>query len=139
KILTWNINTISLYINTQILPKICQLKRGTNRVREPARLVICTLENMKQNSSNRICRMTAIEQEVFECAVVPPAGIHPKGRDQIEKQRWRNCILYDCFGQFLEEWNTNLSGQRFLEFSFPIVQALQSGFFRVVPFVGNIV
>src|SRR5208283_693741 len=26
KILTWNINTISLYINTQILPKICQLK-----------------------------------------------------------------------------------------------------------------
>ncbi len=86
KILMWNINTISLYINTQILPKICQLKRGAYRVREFACFVAHTVENMQQDPSNRICRTAAIEQEVLECSKISPSGIHPKSLDQVEEQ-----------------------------------------------------
>src|SRR5450759_775155 len=92
KIFIGNIVTISLYINTEILPKICQLKRRAYRIGESAIGLISAANNVEQYPPDRICRMLAVEFEVIKRVVFSPAHIHSKRSDKVREQRGGNAI-----------------------------------------------
>jgi hypothetical protein len=99
KILERQIEAAPRQITAQILPEICQLERCTDFVGELRTLFVSSPEESQNESSDRVCRVATVAQEIVERFERLKFGIVTKGAKQVSKRLKRKIIRTDRTGE----------------------------------------
>ena len=112
KIFEWKIDTAFLEVGADVLPKICELQRGAGVVGKLLALRITVPAEIEDQMSNRIRRVAAIAEQIFEGLITGDGLVLAKGTEQIGELVLGNIKFADrsmmcetlCFAQANSPW-----------------------------------